>query len=97
MPISGIVIRLTSEDDAPHVRAQLAAHGGLELGPSKHAALAAVIDRPDYAAHDALLNAVRDAPGVASVDVVFHEFSDVREFTRLAPRKRSSGEPHGAP
>lgn len=97
MPISGIVIRLVHESDLPRVRAQLSGLGGLQLGPSREATLAAVIEGSDYAAHDAALNALHETWGVASVDIVFHDFSDVDVFPRHKPRKRSSGEPHGAP
>lgn len=89
MPLSGIVIRV-SADGSPAVRARIAAVQGLELGAESPAALAAVIDAPDYPAHDAALTALSQLDGVCAVDVVFHDFSDVMEFDRLPRRQRSS-------
>lgn len=90
MPLSGIVIRVSAELSPAALRARVAQVPGLQLGAESRAALAGVIDAPDYAAHDAALTALSQLDGVCAVDVVFHDFSDVTEFDRLPRRQRSS-------
>jgi hypothetical protein len=90
MPISGIVVRLRSAASVAAVRARLADSAGITLGEQRDAALAAVVDAPDYAAHDLVLLTLRDTPDVCAVDIVFHDFSDVHEFPRLPARQRNT-------
>ena len=90
MPISGIVIRLVPGCSPQSVAAALATLDCFELGTPQGAGMCGVIDAPDYAAHDAALDTLRDTRGVATVDLVFHDFSDVTSFDRLPRRQRIS-------
>ena len=89
MPISGIIIRLKSANSAEALHAPIVPRDGVSFGLQRDAALAAVIDAPDYATHDRLLSSLRDAPEVCAVDIVFHDFSDVNGFVKLPARQRN--------
>ena len=90
MPISGLVIRLVCKDFAERTQTldSLARIDGLELALDHVAGVAAVLDAPDYARHDAALSQVADTHGVCAIDVVSHEFSDVEQFDHLPRQKR---------
>lgn len=90
MPISGVIVRLRDTGCALAVRAALDGRAGIELGDTMCAQIAAVIDAHDYAAHDLLLSQLRGTEGVCAVDIVFHDFSDVRAFPRLPTRQRNT-------
>lgn len=91
MPISGIVIRLTDLAQLSALRSTFSASTELSLGEARAGAVAGVIDAPDYARHDALLEAIAEAPAVSAVDIVFHDFSDVEHFDCLPKRRASRG------
>jgi nitrate reductase NapAB chaperone NapD len=93
MPISGLVIRLEPSEQGPsgELLDDLARVRGLSVGPVRGSALAAVLDADDYATHDAALEGVQRLPRVCSVDVVFHDFSDVEGFGSM-PRSRREQE-----
>lgn len=89
MPISGVIIRFESASDPARARAGLECVPALELGATVEGAVVGVIDAGDYAGHDAALDRVAAAADVCAIDIVFHDFSDVHEFTRL-PRRRGA-------
>jgi nitrate reductase NapAB chaperone NapD len=90
MPISGIVIRFLPDlGEAPDL-SHLSSVAHVELGTRSSSATSAVIDAPDYPAHDASLSALRDVSGVCAVDIVFHDFSDVAVFGALPEKRRTS-------
>lgn len=83
MPVSGLVLTL-ARDHAVCAAAlsDLRDFPALALGEHSAGRLAAVLEADDYARHDAHLAALRAVPGVVWVDVVFHDFSDLRDFER---------------
>jgi len=102
MPISGLVVTLDRDHTAcAAALAELRAFAALELGEDAAGRLAAVLEAEDYTAHDARLAALRAVPGVVWVDVVFHDFSDLRDFERPPRGSRpdlcsDDGGAHGA-
>lgn len=102
MPISGLVVTLDRDHTAcAAALAELRAVPALELGEHSAGRLAAVLEADDYAVHDARLAALRAVPGVVWVDVVFHDFSDLRDFERPPRGSRpdlcsDDGGAHGA-
>ena len=84
MPISGLVIRLREASQAASVREELKLVTCLELGQVQDNAVSAVIDALDYQSHDAALSGVQEIEGVCTVDVVFHDFSDLTEIAPMA-------------
>jgi nitrate reductase NapAB chaperone NapD len=102
MPISGVVVTLDRDHaTCAAALAELRAFSALELGEHAAGRLAAVLEADDYATHDARLVALRAVRGVVWVDVVFHDFSDLRDFERPPRGSRpdlcsDDGGAHGA-
>jgi len=95
MPITGLVLTLDAHGERAgaardRTLATLRAFAALQLGELVAGRVPAVLEADDYAAHDARLDELRGVPGVAWVDVVFHDFSDLRDFER-PPRERRAG------
>ncbi len=77
MPISGIVIDVAPQAQAV-VAERLQAMKQVELQPERTvSALVAVLDTPDFAAEQALVEAIQQLDGVAAVRLAYHNFEDV--------------------
>ena len=79
MPVSGIVIRIDSEQ-RDQVIAGLAAMAEVELQEiSDNNILVAVLDAADFERENVLVRAIGDLPGVVSVSLSYHNFEDMAE------------------
>jgi uroporphyrinogen-III synthase len=97
MPITGVIVRFESAASRPDP-ASLRGLTHVAIGSDTASACSAVVEAPDYAAHDAALAALGALPGVCAVDIVVHDFSDVTEFDgQPRGRRFRDKEPHGTP
>ena len=93
MPVTSLVLTLAAPERAPEL-----VHDGLTLGEPQGARVPAVLEADTYAAHDRALDALHRDRGIASVDIVFHDFSDVDAFgpgSLSGGRRRRRESPHG--
>ena len=94
MPVSSLIVTLRTEP-APDAVAIAAAAARLlralpfvELGDPEGVRFPAVLEGDSYREHDDRLEALRNHPDVAFVDLVSHDFSDVEEFGDMPRRRR---------
>lgn len=79
MPVSGIVIRIDSEQ-RDQVIAGLSAMAEVELQEiSDNNILVAVLDAADFERENVLVRVIGDLPGVVSVSLSYHNFEDMAE------------------
>jgi nitrate reductase NapD len=88
MPVSGIVIRIDSEQ-RDQVIAGLSAMAEVELQEiSDNNILVAVLDAADFERENVLVRVIGDLPGVVSVSLSYHNFEDMAEV-RLSRQEGS--------
>lgn len=96
MPVSGLVVTLAADADADAVGRALSVHGGIALGAPCGARLPVTLVTDDAASHGRALDALEHLPGIAFVDVVFHDFADVLVAPSDVVRRRERSRRHAA-
>lgn len=94
MPVLGLVIGVSSDASPGDVAAELERLGDVRCGEANGPRLPVTLARDDASSLDEALRAVADVAGVAVVDVVFHEFSDVSVAPDALVRPRERRRPH---